>query len=130
MFTLLCTLIYNCILYMCLLHFYMAIRPLWPRSCLLNLKLESWTIWGAQRHSHDTVTSTLGGNITTGRTRHPLSNTRRPSVPRRCCTRLERSSTLSVICIDNSYFSTTFKDIPVSIPSQLLFVVSFLVLLF
>ena len=64
--------------------------------------------------------------FTTGRTRHPLSNTRRPGVPCRRCTCLERSSTLSDICIDTSYFSTIFKD--TSIPSQLLFVVLFLVL--
>jgi len=71
---------------------------------------------------HDSATSTFGDNITTDRTHHhPLFNARRPGVPCRLCTCMERSSTLSVICIVTSYLWTTSEDTP--IPSEFLFVV-------
>ena len=94
----------------------------WVQTVRAGVSLPTWhgsRIPGPQLpmrfRRHDTATSTFGGNITTGRTRHPLSNTRWPDVPCHHCTRLECSSTLSVICIDTSYFSTTVKD--TSIPS-------------
>jgi len=53
---------------------------------------------------HDSETFTFGGKFPTDCTLHPLFNTQRPGVPCRRCTRLERSSTLSVICTVTSYF--------------------------
>jgi len=44
------------------------------------------------------------------RTCHPLFNTWRPSVPCRRCTRLERSSALSLICTVFSNLQTIFKE--------------------
>jgi len=50
-----------------------------------------------------------------------LFNTRRPIIPCRCCTRLELSSALSIICTVTSNLQTIFKD--TSILSGFLFVV-------
>ena len=74
---------------------------------------------------HDTATSTLRLAATSQlivlASRHPLFNTWRPSVPCHRCTRLERSSALSVICTVTSNLQTISKDTPIL--SEFLFVV-------
>ena len=74
---------------------------------------------------HDMATSTFCSNITTDRTCHPLFNTWRPSVPCHRCTRLERSSALSVICTVTSNLQTIFQDTPI-LPGFLFVVLSVL----